>query len=67
MKKKEGGKGAGKCPKDFSVRFFSGHIVFSSILLANVEEYKLPVPPEQAQSRKNWAELREGRSDLEGK
>lgn len=57
-------------PQGFLSEIFSGRIVFSSILLANVEEYKLPVPPEQAQSRqsrKNWAELREGRLDLEGK
>lgn len=48
-------------PQGFLSKIFSVCIVFSSILLANVEEYKLPVPPEPAQSwqfSKYWAELR---------
>lgn len=64
MREEQGGR---KMPQKFLREIFSGRIVFSSLPLANVEEYKLPVPPEHAQSQsaavaQTKAELREGRS-----
>lgn len=69
MKKNEGGTGGRKMPQKFLREIFSGRIVFSSLPVANVEEYKLPVPPEHAQSQsaavaQTKAELREGRSAM---